>query len=80
MWSVDRNLYAPIGCNGRGVAVATSLGRALAAFAHSGDARDLPVTLGPPRPRPFHSILSTGPSLWLLWNQFKDWRDDRAQT
>ena len=80
VWSVDRNLYAPIGCNGRGVAVATSLGRALAAFAHSGDARDLPVTLGPPRPRPFHSILSTGPSLWLLWNQFKDWRDDRAQT
>ena len=76
VWSVDRNLYAPIGCNGRGVAVATSLGRALAAFAVSGDAQDLPVAITPPQPRPFHSLLSTGPSLWLMWNQFKDWRDD----
>lgn len=76
VWSVDRNLYAPIGCNGRGVAVATSLGRALAAFAVSGDAQDLPVAITPPQPRPFHSLLSTGPSLWLIWNQFKDWRDD----
>lgn len=78
VWSVGRNLYAPIGCNGRGVAVATSLGRALAAFAASGDARDLPVAVTAPQPRPFHSILSTGPSLWLLWNQCKDWRDDSA--
>ena len=80
VWNVGRNVYAPIGCNGRGVAVATSLGRALAAFAQSGDPRDLPVRVGPPRPRPFHSILSTGPSLWLMWNQFRDWCDDRGNS
>ncbi len=77
IWSVGRGLYAPIGCNGRGIAVTTAMGAALARFVATGAADMLPVRLGPPRERAFHPILALGPSFWLAWNRFKDWNDDR---
>jgi glycine/D-amino acid oxidase-like deaminating enzyme len=77
VWSVGPGLYAPIGCNGRGVAVTTALGKAVAEFLVSGDPQALPVEVTPPRPHAHAEILAHGPSLWLAWNRLKDWREDR---
>jgi glycine/D-amino acid oxidase-like deaminating enzyme len=77
IWDVGPGLYAPIGCNGRGIAVTTALGQALARFAATGDRAALPLAITPPRPRPFQPLLAYGPSLWLARNQWLDARDDR---
>ena len=77
IWTVGRGLYAPVGCNGRGIAVTTAMGAALARFVATGDVAALPVRLGPPRERAFHPILAVGPSVWLAWNRLKDWAEDR---
>lgn len=77
IWTVGKGLYAPVGCNGRGIAVTTAMGAALARFVATGEASALPVRLGPPRERAFHPILGLGPSAWLGWNRLKDWIEDR---
>jgi glycine/D-amino acid oxidase-like deaminating enzyme len=77
IWEVGPRLYAPIGCNGRGIAVTTALGQALARFAATGDRGALPLDITPPRPRPYQPLLAFGPSLWLARNQWLDARDDR---
>ena len=76
VWEIAPGLYAPIACNGRGVAIATAMGRALAGFLLREEGAALPVALGRPSPRAAHRLLSYGPSLWLGWNQLRDWRDD----
>jgi glycine/D-amino acid oxidase-like deaminating enzyme len=78
VWEVGPGLYAPIGCNGRGVALTTALGASLAGFLDGGDAEDLPIAIGPPQPKRFHAILNRGPSLWLGWSRMRDWLEDRA--
>jgi glycine/D-amino acid oxidase-like deaminating enzyme len=77
VWTIAPGGYAPIGCNGRGVAVTTALGAALADFAVSGKKGPLPLRLGPPRPHAMHALLTYGPSLWLAWNRLRDAIDDR---
>ncbi len=77
IWTAGKGLYAPIACNGRGIAITTAMGAALARFAASGDPDTLPVRLGPPRERSFHPVLELGPSFWLAWNKLKDWAEDR---
>jgi glycine/D-amino acid oxidase-like deaminating enzyme len=78
IWTLSRGGYAPIGCNGRGVAVTTALGAALANFAASGDESALPVQPSAPAPHAMHALLAHGPSLWLAWNRARDWVDDRS--
>jgi glycine/D-amino acid oxidase-like deaminating enzyme len=74
VWTVGPGGYAPIG---RGGAVTTALGAALADFAMTGQEASLPLRLGPPRPHAMHGLLSYGPSLWLAWNRLRDGFDDR---
>ena len=76
VWEVEPGMLAPIGCNGRGVAMSTALGRALAAHVATGAPLPLPVVAT--RPRPLHALLRSAPSAWLAWNRWRDWRDDRA--
>ena len=76
IWTLGPGLYAPIGCNGRGVAMTTALGAALAEFAITGDQRALPVQPHPPQPHSMPGLLEHGPSLWLAWNRFRDSLDD----
>ena len=76
VWEVEPGLLAPIGCNGRGVAMSTALGRALAAHVATG--APLPLPLVATRPRPLHAALRSAPSAWLAWNRWRDWLDDRA--
>lgn len=77
IWEVEPGLYAPIGCNGRGVATTTALGARLASFLDGGGADDLPIAIGPPQPKSFHAVLNRGPSAWLGWSRVRDWLDDR---
>jgi len=76
VWKMAPGLYAPIACNGRGVAVATAMGKAMADFLRHDDETKLPVAVSGPAPRVAHRLLSYGPSLWLGWNRLRDWRDD----
>jgi glycine/D-amino acid oxidase-like deaminating enzyme len=50
-------IYAPAGCNGRGVALGIALGRAVAAAALGGPIADLPLPLSPVVPIPLHGLL-----------------------
>ena len=75
VWQIEPGLLAPIGCNGRGVAMSTALGRALAAHVATGAPSPLPLVAT--QPRPLHRLLQFAPSGWLAWNRWRDWRDDR---
>ena len=66
--------YAWTGCNGRGVALAVSLGRELARAARGEDARDLALPFSPLRPQPFHAVARrVAPVMLGLYR----WRDAR---
>lgn len=77
LWQSAPGLYAPIGCNGRGVALTTALGRVFAAYLNDGDARALPVPLQAPKPFPMHALARFGPSLWLAQARWRDARSAR---
>ena len=50
----EPGLLVDIGCQGRGVGLQTSMGRAMAQYVATGDANALPVPLTPVVPFPFH--------------------------
>jgi glycine/D-amino acid oxidase-like deaminating enzyme len=49
-------VFAAIGCNGRGVALATALGKVLADLARGTPAADMPLPLTPLRQIPFFEL------------------------
>ncbi len=61
-------LTALLGCNGRGVALMTALGQALAARIRSGDVADLVLKLSPVRALPLHRFwkASARRCVWLM--------------
>jgi glycine/D-amino acid oxidase-like deaminating enzyme len=65
LYEVDRGLWAPMACNGRGIASCTVAGRLCADFA-AGDL-DPPLAPEPPRPIPAHALagLLQGPVISL---------------
>jgi glycine/D-amino acid oxidase-like deaminating enzyme len=80
MWEVGHGLYAPIGCNGRGVALSTALGVSIAQYLLTQDARSLPVPVTAPRPWMFPFLKGIAPSAWLAQARLKDWRNEMANT
>ena len=73
LFSVAPGLDAAIGCNGRGVALTTAMGRELARhYAGQLAAADLPLPFRPPAPAPNRRLASIGPSLWLPWSELRD--------
>jgi len=78
LWQLEPGVFAPIGCNGRGVAMTTALGRAIAAHVASQGSAALPLPVTATQPRPLHGLLRHAPSAWLAWNRWRDARDDRA--
>lgn len=73
LFSVAPGLEAAIGCNGRGVALATALGRVLADRYAGRLAEDrMPLASLPPAPMPGRAFAAIGPSLWLPWSEFRD--------
>jgi glycine/D-amino acid oxidase-like deaminating enzyme len=67
-------LFAWIGCNGRGVALATALGPHLAALLAGGDERALPLPLERPRPVPLAGLAAV---LGRLALPYYRWLDSR---
>ncbi|SEQ21674.1 Glycine/D-amino acid oxidase [Faunimonas pinastri] len=76
--SVEPGLDAVIGCNGRGVALTTALGRDIARL-HTGeiDISAFPLPHKAPTPVPARAITRHGPSFWLPWSDFRDRLDGR---
>ncbi|SDI31368.1 NAD(P)/FAD-dependent oxidoreductase [Alloyangia pacifica] len=72
-------LVGVIGCNGRGVALTTALGRDLGPWlAGASDAEALPLQVTPPRPIPMARLSGLGPHLWLPWSSLRDRLDSRS--
>ena len=65
-------LLAGLGYNGRGVAMANVMGRALAERALGKDATDLPFPVTPVRPYPVHRFTGVGIPLAIAWMGFRD--------
>jgi glycine/D-amino acid oxidase-like deaminating enzyme len=74
-FAVQPGLTALIGCNGRGIAMTTSLGRAAARWLVSGDEAELPLRPEAPAPLPFHPLTRHAPRFWLPLARFRDRRE-----
>lgn len=64
--------WAWIGCNGRGVALGTALGRELARAAMGVDEAELALPVTEPQPFPVHSALRRVAPAYLAWLKRKD--------
>ncbi|MDX8448224.1 NAD(P)/FAD-dependent oxidoreductase [Mesorhizobium captivum] len=65
-------LIAGFACNGRGIAMTTAMGMALADWAGGTNAGDLPLPFAPPSPISFHNVVRYAPNLLLAWSIFRD--------
>jgi glycine/D-amino acid oxidase-like deaminating enzyme len=72
----EPDLYAAIGCNGRGIAVATALGPHLAGLL-AGDKAPLPIDISEIETVRGHFLIQHGPRIYMPWARFKDLRDKR---
>ncbi len=68
-------LWTGLGCNGRGVAMSTVMGRLLAELALGKDARDLPLPVTGLKPFPFHRFHRLGAKVALHWKELQDNRE-----
>jgi glycine/D-amino acid oxidase-like deaminating enzyme len=67
-------IEAAIGCNGRGIALTTALGGALAGrYAGRLTDNELPLPFIRPKKIPFRYLTGIVPSLWLPWSEAIDW-------
>lgn len=69
---VGPGIMSAIGYNGRGVGMATALGKVLADWASGMPEADLPFPVSPPRPIPFHYLRKAAVSTVVAWSQFRD--------
>lgn len=73
-------LRGVIGCNGRGVALSTALGRELATlYAQPDGEGDFVLPISPPRPVPFARLSGLGPHLLRPWMELRDALDTRRR-
>ncbi len=75
-WELGRGLYAPIGCNGRGIALSTALGAEIGAYLLHRQEALLAVPVTSPTPWRLHGLMRFAPSLWLAQARLRDWRND----
>lgn len=65
-------LLVDIGCQGRGVGLQTSMGRAMAQYLVSGDAKALPVPLSPVKPFPLYGLRRLYVNAVVTWYRMTD--------
>jgi glycine/D-amino acid oxidase-like deaminating enzyme len=65
-------LLIDIGCQGRGVALQTTMGKAMAAYLRSGDARHLPLPPSRISPIPFHGLRKAYVAATVAWYRLSD--------
>ncbi|WP_420556172.1 NAD(P)/FAD-dependent oxidoreductase [Roseovarius sp.] len=68
----EPGLYAAVGCNGRGVAMLSQMGRLLSDLADGMAAEDAPIPLGKVKPIPFHRFRRFGLEAVTLWYRALD--------
>ena len=69
---VAEGVYAGLGYTGRGIAMATAMGKLLAARAQGAPAEDLPLPLSPMRPLPFQQLMIPLARLRMTWWRLLD--------
>jgi glycine/D-amino acid oxidase-like deaminating enzyme len=67
-------LLIDIGCMGRGIALQTALGQAMANYVITGNSDALPLPLQPIRPLPFHALNKLYFAAAVAWYRFLDRR------
>lgn len=73
LFDLAPGLWAPIACNGRGIALTAAFGRELAKFlAGQVTADDFVVPITKPDPVPLRVFAKLGPYFWLPYSEFKD--------
>ena len=65
-------LLIDIGCMGRGIALQTAMGQAIAAYVATGDESALPLSLTPVRPLPFYALHNAVAAAFIAWYRFLD--------
>lgn len=79
MTRLGDGLFGAIGCNGRGVALTSALGREAAALlAGRVPEADFVLPVTPPRTIPMARLSGLGPHLWLPWSSLRDRLDTRT--
>jgi glycine/D-amino acid oxidase-like deaminating enzyme len=74
--SVAPGMDAAIGCNGRGVALTTSLGKELAMLYSTGmPSGEFVLPHEKPKSVPLRWLAELGPYVWLPWSEFRDRRE-----
>lgn len=76
---LDRNVFAALGYNGRGVAMATVMGRLLAQLAGGTPAEQMPFPITRLRPIPLHSLRGPAVRALVQYYRFLDARDASRQ-
>ncbi len=77
LWDLGDGMFAPLACNGRGVALTTVFGHALGRYLLDRDEAHLPLPLTRPRPWRFHRAMRAAPSFWLAQGRLRDWQSER---
>lgn len=78
-WQLGDGLFAPIGCNGRGIALTTALGGCIARYLLTRASEALPVPITAPRSWKLGPLMRFAPTAWLAQARLKDWQNDLAQ-
>ncbi|MEQ9488935.1 MAG: FAD-binding oxidoreductase [Alphaproteobacteria bacterium] len=68
-------LYAALGWNGRGVAMTSAMGPALADWLTGAPGEDLPIPVTKVRPIPFHGLRLVAAQAIVSWSDFQDKRE-----
>lgn len=71
-------LWTGLGCNGRGVAMSTVLGRLLAELVLGADTDQIPIPVTNIKSFPFHRFHRIGAKAVLHWREFLDKRESRV--
>lgn len=72
-------LHAALGCNGRGVGMATALGKVVADRLRGGATADCPVAVTRLRPIPFHGLRLPVMQATVWWKALRDARERAAR-
>lgn len=70
IFELDKDCFAPIGCNGRGIAMSTATGKAMCELITGNS--DCPLPISKPTPFPFHSFRNIGIAANVAWSGLLD--------
>lgn len=70
-------LIAALGCNGRGVGMASNIGKVVADLMLGGDARDSPIPVTRLKPIPFHRLRLPAMQAAVWWKAYRDRAEHR---